>query len=57
MSKRKGNAIDTLPVIQKSGADTIRFWSASEINQGYDYRCSEQKIESTKIFLSQLWNV
>ena len=57
MSKSKGNAIDPLPVIQKSGADTFRFWSASEINQGYDFRCSEQKIKSTKKFLSKLWNV
>jgi valyl-tRNA synthetase len=57
MSKSKGNALDPLPVIQKSGADTFRFWSASEINHGYDFRCSEQKIESTKKFLSKLWNV
>ncbi|HET6516757.1 MAG TPA: valine--tRNA ligase [Nitrosopumilaceae archaeon] len=57
MSKSKGNAIDPLPVIQKMGADTFRFWSASEINHGYDFRCNEQKIESTKKFLSKLWNV
>ena len=57
MSKSKGNAIDPLPVIQKFGADTFRFWSASEINHGYDFRCSEQKIETTKKFLSKLWNV
>ena len=57
MSKSKGNALDPLPVIQKSGADTFRFWSASEINHGYDFRCSEQKIEGTKKFLSKLWNV
>ena len=57
MSKSKGNAIDPLPLIQKIGADTFRFWSASEINHGYDFRCSEQKIESTKKFLSKLWNV
>ena len=57
MSKSKGNALDPLPVIQKIGADTFRFWSASEINHGYDFRCSEQKIESTKKFLSKLWNV
>jgi valyl-tRNA synthetase len=57
MSKSKGNVIDPLPVIQKFGADTFRFWSASEINVGYDFRCSEQKIESTKKFLSKLWNV
>ena len=46
-----------LPVIEKLGADTFRFWSASEINHGYDFRCNEQKIESTKKFLSKLWNV
>ena len=57
MSKSKGNALDPLPIIQKMGADTFRFWSASEINHGYDFRCSEQKIESTKKFLSKLWNV
>ncbi len=57
MSKSKGNALDPLPVIQKYGADTFRFWSASEINQGHDFRCSEQKIETTKKFLSKLWNV
>jgi valyl-tRNA synthetase len=57
MSKSKGNAIDPLPLIEKIGADTFRFWSASEVNHGYDFRCSEQKIESTKKFLSKLWNV
>lgn len=57
MSKSKGNAIDPLPVIEQFGADTFRFWSASEINHGYDFRCNEQKIESTKKFLSKLWNV
>ncbi len=57
MSKSKGNVVDPLPVIQKFGADTFRFWSASEINHGYDFRCSEQKIETTKKFLSKLWNV
>ena len=57
MSKSKGNVIDPLPIIQKFGADTFRFWSASEINLGYDFRCSEQKIESTKKFLSKLWNI
>jgi len=57
MSKSKGNALDPLPIIEKSGADTFRFWSASEVNHGNDFRCSEQKIESTKKFLTKLWNV
>ena len=50
--------LDPLPVIQKSQEQILfRFWSASEINHGYDFRCSEQKIEATKKFLSKLWNV
>lgn len=57
MSKSKGNAIDPLPVIERLGADTFRFWSASEVNHGYDFRCNEQMMESTKKFLSKLWNV
>lgn len=57
MSKSKGNAIDPFPIIEKFGADTFRFWGASEVNHGYDFRCNEQKIESTKKFLSKLWNV
>ncbi len=57
MSKSKGNAIDPLPIIERLGADTFRFWGASEVNHGYDFRCSEQKIETTKKFLSKLWNI
>ncbi|MEW5840647.1 MAG: class I tRNA ligase family protein, partial [Thermoproteota archaeon] len=57
MSKSKGNVIDPFPVIQQHGADTFRFWSASEANLGYDFRCSEQKIAGAQKFLSKLWNV
>jgi valyl-tRNA synthetase len=57
MSKSKGNVIDPFPVIQKYGADTFRFWSASEANLGYDFRCSEQRIAGAQKFLSKLWNI
>jgi valyl-tRNA synthetase len=57
MSKSKGNVLDPFPIIQKYGADTFRFWSASEANLGYDFRCSEQRIAGTQKFLSKLWNV
>ncbi len=57
MSKSKGNVIDPFPVIQKHGADTFRFWSASEANLGYDFRCSEQRITGSQKFLSKLWNI
>jgi valyl-tRNA synthetase len=57
MSKSKGNVIDPFPVIQKYGADTFRFWSASETGLGYDFRCSEQRIAGAQKFLSKLWNI
>ena len=57
MSKSKGNAIDPLPIIETLGADSFRFWSASEVNHGYDFRCNEQKILTTRKFLSKLWNI
>jgi valyl-tRNA synthetase len=57
MSKSKGNVIDPFPVIQQYGADTFRFWSASEANLGYDFRCSEQRIAGAQKFMSKLWNV
>ena len=56
MSKSKGNVIDPFPIIQKYGADTFRFWSASEANLGYDFR-SEQRITGAQKFLSKLWNI
>ena len=57
MSKSKGNAIDPLPIIEESGADTFRLWSASETGHGQDFRCNEQQIKSTGKFLSKLWNI
>ncbi len=57
MSKSRGNVMDPLPIINTYGADAFRFWSASECNLGYDFRCSEQKISLAKNFLSKLWNV
>lgn len=57
MSKSKGNVIDPFPIIHQYGADTFRFWAASEANLGQDFRCSEQRIASVQRFLSKLWNV
>jgi len=57
MSKSRGNVMDPIPIINTYGADAFRFWSASECNLGYDFRCSEQKISVAKNFMSKLWNV
>lgn len=56
MSKSKGNVIDPLPLLERHGADTFRFWSAQETSLGSDFRCSEEKIEGTGKFLTKLWN-
>ncbi len=57
MSKSRGNVIDPYPIIEKYGSDTFRFWSASEVNLGYDFRCSEQRIAGAQKFMTKLWNI
>ncbi len=57
MSKSIGNVIDPVPILEKYGADTFRFWNASEANVGSDFRYSKSRIEAAKKFLTKLWNV
>jgi len=57
MSKSKGNVMDPIPMLEKYGADNFRFWNASEVNLGSDFRCSEEKIASSSKFLTKLWNI
>jgi valyl-tRNA synthetase len=57
MSKSKGNVIDPVPLLEKYGADNFRFWSASEVSLGYDFRCSEQRVKGASKFLTKLWNI
>ena len=57
MSKSRGNVIDPLPIIEKYGADAVRFWSAAEVKLGGDYRFSEQRIATGAFFVTKLWNI
>ncbi len=57
MSKSKGNVIDPYPILEKYGADNFRFWNATEVSLGSDFRCSEQRIEAGSKFLTKFWNV
>jgi valyl-tRNA synthetase len=57
MSKSKGNVVDPIPLLEKYGADTFRFWNAAEASLGSDFRCSEQRIAGTSKFLTKLWNL
>lgn len=57
MSKSKGNVIDPIPILEKYGADSFRFWSASESSLGSDFRASEERVQNASKFMTKLWNV
>ena len=57
MHKSKGNVVDPLPILERFGADSFRFWSASEATHGSDFRCSELRIAGAHKFLTKLWNL
>lgn len=56
MSKSLGNGIDPLEIIDKYGADTLRFSLATGIAPGSDTRYSEEKVGSCRNFMNKLWN-
>ena len=56
MSKSKGNVIDPLVLIEKFGADALRFTLAAQAAQGRNIRLSEQRIEGYRNFGTKLWN-
>ncbi|MEZ5983077.1 MAG: valine--tRNA ligase [Parvularculaceae bacterium] len=56
MSKSKGNIIDPLVLIDKFGADALRFTLASQAAQGRNVRLSEARVEGYRNFGTKLWN-
>ncbi len=56
MSKTKGNVIDPLEVIDRLGADPLRFHLASMAGQGRDIKLSVERVEGTKAFCNKIWN-
>ncbi|MDR2634418.1 MAG: valine--tRNA ligase, partial [Clostridiales bacterium] len=56
MSKSLGNGIDPLDIIEKYGADALRFSLSFGIAPGSDTRFAEEKIESSRNFMNKLWN-
>ena len=55
MSKTKGNGIDPLLVVEKFGADALRYWVATA-PIGTDIRYSEDEIKRGSKLLTKLWN-
>ena len=56
MSKSKGNVIDPLELIDKYGADALRFTLTAFAAQGRDVKLSESRVEGYRNFCTKLWN-
>jgi valyl-tRNA synthetase len=56
MSKSKGNVIDPLDLIDKYGADALRFTLTAMAAQGRDIKLSTQRVEGYRNFATKLWN-
>jgi len=56
MSKSKGNVIDPIDLIDRFGADALRFTLAAMAAQGRDIKLSEARIEGYRNFATKLWN-
>jgi len=56
MSKSKGNVIDPLDIINKYGADSLRFTLISMAAPGRDVKLSEDRVKGFRNFLNKIWN-
>ncbi|MBN2574187.1 MAG: class I tRNA ligase family protein, partial [Deltaproteobacteria bacterium] len=59
MAKVKGNTIDPLDVVQKHGADALRFalaWLTTQAAQGKNIRFSWSNVEDARRFANKIWN-
>lgn len=56
MSKSLGNGIDPLDLIEKYGADAVRFSLVLLTTEGQDLKLSESKFEMGRNFCNKLWN-
>jgi valyl-tRNA synthetase len=56
MSKSKGNTVDPLGLIDKYGADALRFTLTAMETQGRDIKLNESRIEGYRNFATKLWN-
>ncbi|HIT53150.1 MAG TPA: valine--tRNA ligase, partial [Candidatus Fimivicinus intestinavium] len=56
MSKSLGNGIDPLEIIEKYGADALRFALATGNSPGNDMRFSDEKVEASRNFANKIWN-
>ena len=56
MSKSKGNTVDPLGLIDRYGADALRFTLTAMESQGRDIKLDEKRVEGYRNFATKLWN-
>ncbi len=56
MSKSLGNGVDPLEVIEKYGADSLRFMLITGNTPGNDIRFQFDRLESSSNFANKIWN-
>ena len=56
MSKSLGNGVDPLLVIEKYGADALRFTLATGNSPGNDMRYYDERVQASSNFANKIWN-
>ena len=56
MSKSLGNGVDPMEVIEQYGADSLRYFLATNSTPGQDLRYSTEKIEASWNYINKIWN-
>ncbi len=56
MSKSKGNVVDPLDLVDKYGADSLRFTLTAMAAQGRDVKMSESRVQGYRNFGTKIWN-
>jgi valyl-tRNA synthetase len=56
MSKTRGNVIDPLQLIDRYGADALRFTLTALAVQGRDVKLAESRVEGYRNFCTKIWN-
>lgn len=56
MSKSLGNSVDPVEMIEKYGADALRYSFLAHIFSGKDFKFSEQRTEGYRNFMNKVWN-
>ena len=56
MSKSLGNGVEPIDMVEKYGADSLRFYLTTSTAPGLDLKFDEEKLTSTWNFINKIWN-